>query len=153
MSSYSACCLRCIQSCCRQSLLLWFASSRAIASCCRVANVVCVTSCDSHPVVLLPISAGDMGTGRTTLVLRFIREPTIGAAFFTQILSSAEATVKFDIWDTSEQERYHNLAPMYYSGSVAAIVMYDVSSMDTFIRVKNGFKNCKDKHLDDDPSI
>uniref|UniRef100_A0A2C9V582 Uncharacterized protein n=1 Tax=Manihot esculenta TaxID=3983 RepID=A0A2C9V582_MANES len=88
---------------------------------------------------------GDMGTGRTTLVLRFIREPTIGAAFFTQILSSAEATVKFDIWDTSEQERYHNLAPMYYSGSVAAIVMYDVSSMDTFIRVKNGFKNCKDK--------
>ncbi|XP_043812246.1 ras-related protein RHN1 isoform X2 [Manihot esculenta] len=84
-----------------------------------------------------------MGTGKTSLVLRFIKgqffdqqEPTIGAAFFTQILSLAEATVKFDIWDTAGQERYHSLAPMYYRGAAAAIVMYDISSMDTFIRAK-----------------
>ncbi|KAJ9190142.1 hypothetical protein P3X46_001370 [Hevea brasiliensis] len=86
---------------------------------------------------------GDMGTGKTSLVLRFIKgqffdnqEPTIGAAFFTQILSLAEATVKFDIWDTAGQERYHSLAPMYYRGAAAAIIMYDISSMDTFIRAK-----------------
>lgn len=58
-----------------------------------------------------------------------MQEPTIGAAFFTQILSLAEATVKFDIWDTAGQERYHSLAPMYYRGAAAAIVMYDISSM------------------------
>ncbi|XP_044486067.1 ras-related protein RHN1-like isoform X2 [Mangifera indica] len=84
-----------------------------------------------------------MGTGKTSLVLRFIKgqfydhqEPTIGAAFFTQILSLTEATVKFDIWDTAGQERYHSLAPMYYRGAAAAIVVYDISSMDTFIRAK-----------------
>ncbi|XP_009336526.2 ras-related protein RHN1 [Pyrus x bretschneideri] len=86
---------------------------------------------------------GDMGTGKTSLVLRFVKgqffdnqEPTIGAAFFTQILSLSEATVKFDIWDTAGQERYHSLAPMYYRGAAAAVVAYDISSADTFTRAK-----------------
>ncbi|XP_015867637.1 ras-related protein RHN1 isoform X2 [Ziziphus jujuba] len=84
-----------------------------------------------------------MGTGKTSLVLRFVKgqffdhqEPTIGAAFFTQILSLTEATVKFDIWDTAGQERYHSLAPMYYRGAAAAVVVYDISSTDTFTRAK-----------------
>ncbi|XP_052727091.1 ras-related protein RHN1 isoform X2 [Vigna angularis] len=84
-----------------------------------------------------------MGTGKTSLALRFVKgqffpnqEPTIGAAFFTQILSLSEATVKFDIWDTAGQERYHSLAPMYYRGAAAAIVVYDISSVDTFVRAK-----------------
>ena len=56
------------------------------------------------------------------------QESTIGAAFFSQILSLSEATIKFDIWDTAGQERYHSLAPMYYRGAAAAIVVYDISS-------------------------
>jgi len=62
-----------------------------------------------------------------------VQESTIGAAFFTQVLSLNEATVKFDIWDTAGQERYHSLAPMYYRGSAAAIVVYDITSMVTKI--------------------
>ncbi|CAI0543244.1 unnamed protein product [Linum tenue] len=77
-----------------------------------------------------------MGTGKTSLVLRFVKgqfhdyqESTIGAAFFTQVLSVNEATIKFDIWDTAGQERYHSLAPMYYRGAAAAVVVYDITSM------------------------
>ncbi|KAF7136240.1 hypothetical protein RHSIM_Rhsim08G0221800 [Rhododendron simsii] len=91
-----------------------------------------------------------MGTGKTSLVLRFVKgqffdnqEPTIGAAFFTQILSLSEATVKFDIWDTAGQERYHSLAPMYYRGAAAAVVVYDMSSMDTFVRAKKWVQELK----------
>jgi Ras-related protein Rab-5C len=51
------------------------------------------------------------------------------SGFFTQILSLTEATVKFDIWDTAGQERYHSLAPMYYRGAAAAVIVYDISSM------------------------
>lgn len=58
----------------------------------------------------------------------YVQESTIGAAFFTQVLSLNEATVKFDIWDTAGQERYHSLAPMYYRGAAAAIVVYDITS-------------------------
>ncbi|KAI5680546.1 hypothetical protein M9H77_01773 [Catharanthus roseus] len=87
---------------------------------------------------------GDMGTGKTSLVQRFIKgqfheyeESTIGAAFFTQILSLNEGTVKFDIWDTAGQERYHSLAPMYYRGAAAAVVTYDITNMDSFKRAKS----------------
>ncbi|XP_072952655.1 ras-related protein RHN1-like isoform X2 [Typha angustifolia] len=84
-----------------------------------------------------------MGTGKTSIVLRFVKgqyfdcqESTIGAAFFSQILSLNEATIKFDIWDTAGQERYHSLAPMYYRGAAAAIVVYDISSSDSFTRAQ-----------------
>ncbi|XP_042491821.1 ras-related protein RHN1-like isoform X5 [Macadamia integrifolia] len=86
---------------------------------------------------------GDMGTGKTSLVLRFVKgqffdfqESTIGAAFFTQVLSLNEATLKFDIWDTAGQERYHSLAPMYYRGAAAAVVVYDITSTDSFVKAK-----------------
>lgn len=87
---------------------------------------------------------GDMGTGKSSLVLRFVKgqfldyqESTIGAAFFSQTLAVNEVTVKFEIWDTAGQERYHSLAPMYYRGAAAAIIVYDITNLDSFVRAKN----------------
>ncbi|CAA6658057.1 unnamed protein product [Spirodela intermedia] len=78
---------------------------------------------------------GDAGTGKSSIVLRFVKnqfidfqESTIGAAFFSQTLTVDDASVKFDIWDTAGQERYHSLAPMYYRGAAAAIVAYDITN-------------------------
>ena len=60
--------------------------------------------------------------------LYVLQESTIGAAFFTEVLSIKDANVKLDIWDTAGQERYHSLAPMYYRGAAAAVVIYDITS-------------------------
>eukprot|EP00246_Nothoceros_aenigmaticus_P007487 TRINITY_DN21325_c0_g1_i1.p1 TRINITY_DN21325_c0_g1~~TRINITY_DN21325_c0_g1_i1.p1 ORF type:complete len:200 (-),score=41.52 TRINITY_DN21325_c0_g1_i1:521-1120(-) len=86
---------------------------------------------------------GDMGAGKSSLVLRFVKgqffdyqESTIGAAFLTQTLAVNETTVKFEIWDTAGQERYHSLAPMYYRGAAAAIIVYDITNADSFARAK-----------------
>lgn len=62
------------------------------------------------------------------------------AAFLTQTVCLDDVTVKFEIWDTAGQERYHSLAPMYYRGAQAAIVVYDVTNTDTFARAKNWVK-------------
>lgn len=64
-----------------------------------------------------------------------MQESTIGAAFFTQVLSLNEASIKFDIWDTAGQERYHSLAPMYYRGAAAAVVVYDITSRVAIFQV------------------
>ena len=53
----------------------------------------------------------------------------ITAAFLTQTVPVGDCTVKFEIWDTAGQERYHSLAPMYYRGAAAAIVVYDITSI------------------------
>ncbi|THG23652.1 hypothetical protein TEA_013741 [Camellia sinensis var. sinensis] len=85
----------------------------------------------------LQVLLGDMGAGKSSLVLRFVKgqflefqESTIGAAFFSQTLAVDDATVKFEIWDTAGQERYHSLAPMYYRGAAAAIIVYDITSTE-----------------------
>ncbi|KAJ3685396.1 hypothetical protein LUZ61_014560 [Rhynchospora tenuis] len=86
---------------------------------------------------------GDVGTGKSSLVLRFVKgqfvefqESTIGAAFFSQTVAVNDQTVKFEIWDTAGQERYHSLAPMYYRGAAAAIIVYDITNATTFTRAK-----------------
>lgn len=49
------------------------------------------------------------------------------AAFLAQSVCLDDTTVKFEIWDTAGQERYHSLAPMYYRGAQAAIVVFDIT--------------------------
>ncbi|CAN6481755.1 unnamed protein product [Victoria cruziana] len=100
------------------------------------------TAGSSHTQAKL-VLLGDMGTGKSSLVLRFVKgqfyefqESTIGAAFFTQTVAVEGRSVKFEIWDTAGQERYHSLAPMYYRGAAAAIVVYDMTNPDSFDRAK-----------------
>ena len=91
-------------------------------------------------VVLL----GESAVGKSSLVLRFVKgqfhefqESTIGAAFLTQTVQIDDTTVKFEIWDTAGQERYHSLAPMYYRGAQAAVVVYDITNRDSFTKAQN----------------
>jgi len=90
---------------------------------------------------------GESAVGKSSLVLRFVKgqfleyqESTIGAAFLTQTVSLNDTIVKFEIWDTAGQERYHSLAPMYYREAQAAIVVYDITSTDSFERAKSWIK-------------
>jgi len=86
---------------------------------------------------------GESSVGKSSLVLRFVKgqfldfqESTIGAAFLTQTVCLNDTTVKFEIWDTAGQERYHSLAPMYYRGAQAAIVVFDITNAESFDKAK-----------------
>jgi GTPase SAR1 family protein len=81
------------------------------------------------------------------------------AAFLTQTIALDDTTVKFEIWDTAGQgtffilnrcllhthhqifplsfpvERYRSLAPMYYRGAAAAIVVYDITKKVGYLRL------------------
>eukprot|EP01117_Protostelium_nocturnum_P014560 TRINITY_DN5547_c0_g1_i1.p1 TRINITY_DN5547_c0_g1~~TRINITY_DN5547_c0_g1_i1.p1 ORF type:complete len:379 (+),score=69.31 TRINITY_DN5547_c0_g1_i1:108-1139(+) len=89
------------------------------------------------------VMLGDSSAGKSSLVLRLCRgvfspyhEATIGASFLVQQLVVDDTPVKFQIWDTAGSERFHSLAPMYYRGAVAAIVVYDISNYESFERVQ-----------------
>jgi len=86
---------------------------------------------------------GDSGVGKSSIVQRFVHdlfnsntESTIGASFLTKTLIVDDVTYKFQIWDTAGQERYRALAPMYYRGAGAAIIVYDVTQEATYQSVK-----------------
>ena len=42
--------------------------------------------------------------------------------------------------DTAGQERYASLAPLYYRGSSAAVVVYDITSTDSFAKAQHWVK-------------
>jgi Ras-related protein Rab-5C len=92
-----------------------------------------------YKVVLL----GESGVGKSSLVLRLVKDEwvesqhsTVGASFFRYNCQVDDATVNFDIWDTAGQERYKSLASMYYRGAAAALVVYEITSYESFERAK-----------------
>ena len=44
--------------------------------------------------------------------------------------------VKLQIWDTAGQERFRTITSTYYRGTHGVIVVYDVTSGDSFANVK-----------------
>ena len=54
----------------------------------------------------------------------------------TKEITLADSTIKFEIWDTAGQERYHSLAPMYYRGASAAVVVFDMTEPGSLDRAK-----------------
>ena len=91
-----------------------------------------------YKVILL----GGPDVGIPSLLLRLMHDEwnpdcTIGlSAFLTHSTTVDNTTVCLEIWDTAGQERYKSLAPMYYRGAAAALVVYDITSLDSFDRAK-----------------
>jgi len=91
---------------------------------------------------------GDSAVGKSSTVTRFVKDtfsdmqqPTIGASFLTQTLTLDDGQqVMLDIWDTAGQERYRSLAPMYYRGAAAALIVYDITSKESFNGAKEWIK-------------
>uniref|UniRef100_A0A803NA47 Uncharacterized protein n=1 Tax=Chenopodium quinoa TaxID=63459 RepID=A0A803NA47_CHEQI len=92
---------------------------------------------------------GDSGVGKSCIVLRFVRgqfdptsKVTVGASFLSQTIALQDSTtVKFEIWDTAGQERYAALAPLYYRGAAVAVVVYDLTSPESFTKAQYWVKN------------
>ncbi|XP_024465358.1 ras-related protein RABF1 isoform X2 [Populus trichocarpa] len=96
---------------------------------------------------------GDSGVGKSCIVLRFVRgqfdptsKVTIGASFLSQTIALQDSTtIKFEIWDTAGQERYAALAPLYYRGAAVAVIVYDITSPETFNKAQYWVKELQ-KH-------
>ncbi|RWS29466.1 ras-related protein Rab-22A-like protein [Leptotrombidium deliense] len=90
---------------------------------------------------------GDSGVGKSSIAQRFVHnsfspsnESTIGASYITKTFILNNVTYKLNIWDTAGQERYRALAPMYYRGSAACIIVYDITSAASFKAVQSWVK-------------
>ncbi|XAR54463.1 hypothetical protein NMG60_11029603 [Bertholletia excelsa] len=99
---------------------------------------------DVKNVRLKLVLLGDSGVGKSCIVIRFMRDQfdpaskvTVGASFISQtILLQDSTTLKFEIWDTSGQERYDALTPLYYRGAAVAVIVYDITSSESFAKAQ-----------------
>jgi small GTP-binding protein len=82
---------------------------------------------------------GGSTVGKTCIVYRattggFDSEsmPTLGASYTSKSVALGRRTYLLQIWDTAGQERYRSLAPMYYRGSHAALIVYSIADRSSF---------------------
>ena len=106
-------------------------------------------------VVLL----GSQGVGKTSLVVRYVQgtftgnvSSTIGASFFPHKMNVDGCRVKLQIWDTAGQERFRSMAPMYYRGASAAMLVYDVGEPRTFSEIQ-GWVTELERNTDGDNNV
>ncbi|KAG0016831.1 hypothetical protein BGZ81_011026 [Podila clonocystis] len=99
---------------------------------------------------------GSQGVGKTSLVVRYVQRSfsanctsTIGASFMTKKLVVDNCKVRLQIWDTAGQERFRSMAPMYYRGANAAILVYDITSEDSFRDMSTWVQELR-KNMSDD---
>ncbi|KJE92475.1 GTP-binding protein rab11, variant 2 [Capsaspora owczarzaki ATCC 30864] len=69
----------------------------------------------------------------------------VGALFWNLVASrhfstDAQPTETVQIWDTAGQERFRSMAPMYYRGANAALLVYDITDEQTFDDIKSWVK-------------
>lgn len=94
----------------------------------------------SIKVVLL----GEGRVGKTSIVVRYCndefnekQQSTIQASHLAKRVTIGETHVTLNVWDTAGQERYSALGPIYYRDADGALLVYDITDVDSFTRVKN----------------
>jgi len=87
---------------------------------------------------------GDTGVGKSCILLRFADDTytenhisTIGVDFRFRTVKVDKKTVKLQIWDTAGQERYRTITSAYYRGADGIVIVYDVTSEESFNHIKD----------------
>eukprot|EP00056_Hartaetosiga_gracilis_P020331 m.18842 g.18842 ORF g.18842 m.18842 type:complete len:213 (+) comp8367_c0_seq3:245-883(+) len=99
------------------------------------------TDANCFKLVLL----GESAVGKSSIVMRyaerrydpFIQTTLSGAAFISKEVEKEGEQLTLNIWDTAGQERFKGIAPLYYRGADAALVVYDISKADSFEKAKD----------------
>jgi small GTP-binding protein len=98
---------------------------------------------EEYDYLFKSIVVGDGGVGKTALTLRFSKgfftedyKMTIGVDFHVKTISidTLEETIKckLQLWDTGGQERFSSIRPMYYRGSLGAVLVFDLTNYASF---------------------
>ena len=94
----------------------------------------------SSSIIIKIILVGNMSVGKTCLISKYVTNtiptntmPTLGTEFATKnVVMRDGRTVRAQIWDTAGQEKYRAITSAHYKRSVGAVLVYDVTSRETF---------------------
>uniref|UniRef100_A0A6I8N4W4 Ras-related protein Rab-6B n=1 Tax=Ornithorhynchus anatinus TaxID=9258 RepID=A0A6I8N4W4_ORNAN len=77
--------------------------------------------------------------GKTSLITRFMYDSfdntyqaTIGIDFLSKTMYLEDRTIRLQLWDTAGQERFRSLIPSYIRDSTIAVVVYDITNLNSF---------------------
>jgi Ras-related protein Rab-2A len=69
------------------------------------------------------------------MLLRFVEnrfrsqhEPTLGVEFGSRTVTLHQKSIKLQVWDTAGQESFKSITRAYYKGSIAALLVFDLTN-------------------------
>ncbi|KAL7404082.1 hypothetical protein ABVT39_009242 [Epinephelus coioides] len=87
---------------------------------------------------------GNSSVGKTSFLFRFADDSftsafvsTVGIDFKVKTIYRNDKRVKLQIWDTAGQERYRTITTAYYRGAMGFLLMYDITSQESFCAVQD----------------
>ena len=93
---------------------------------------------------------GDMAVGKTCLINRYTNGvfkeeyiSTVGFDYYTKQEEINNKTVQVKLWDTAGQERFKTLTPSFLRNAEGVIIVFDVTSQDSFDNVKGWINSIK----------
>ncbi|CAF0864000.1 unnamed protein product [Didymodactylos carnosus] len=110
-----------------------------------------MTEQKSEPVLKVLI-VGDLGTGKTSIVKRYVEnyfseyyKATIGCDFALKVLKwTDDQVIRLQLWDISGHERLGSLTRIYYKDAVGCLLVFDMHKPTTFdgvLKWKNDLDN------------
>lgn len=116
-----------------------------------VHNMSLSKDSDDYDYLFKVVLIGDSGVGKSNLLSRFTRnefclesKSTIGVEFATRSVQIDGKTIKAQIWDTAGQERYRAITSAYYRGAVGALLVYDITSFESFNNARKWLTELRD---------
>ena len=98
------------------------------------------------------IIIGDPSVGKSNLLMKFAHnkftedyQATIGVEFGAKNISFDNQVYRIQIWDTAGQENFRSITRAYYKNSVCAMVVYDITSKNSFEHVQNWIDDIKNQ--------
>eukprot|EP00039_Didymoeca_costata_P009258 m.122166 g.122166 ORF g.122166 m.122166 type:complete len:210 (+) comp14420_c4_seq1:196-825(+) len=99
---------------------------------------------ESYDFLFKFLVIGNANTGKSCLLHQFIENKfksesshTIGVEFGSKVVSCGGKSIKLQIWDTAGQERFRSVTRSYYRGAAGALLVYDISSRETYNALAN----------------
>ena len=108
---------------------------------------------ESFEHVYKVILVGDSGVGKSNLLQRYINkdfteelDATIGAEFAEKyIVLDNGVWIKLQLWDTSGSEKYKAITKAHYRGALGAILVYDVTDLESFENLDKWIEEISEK--------
>ncbi|XP_046854424.1 ras-related protein Rab-32-like [Xenia sp. Carnegie-2017] len=103
-----------------------------------------MTSKEKTEFLFKVLVIGDLGTGKTSIIKRYVHQffsihyrATIGVDFALKVLNWNDDTlIRLQLWDIAGQERFGNMTRVYYKEAVGAFVVFDVTRSTTYEAVE-----------------
>jgi small GTP-binding protein len=101
-------------------------------------------------LILRVILLGDSNVGKTSLIMRYIKNEfknsfisTIGVEYDSKIIKKGKKDICLEIIDTGGQEKFHCLTKSFFNKVDGIIFVFDLTNKESFENLKNWLKEAE----------